>query len=65
MEWGWGVTIFLCDLSLPTGTLSFSPKRRGPKKFEPSQSSAQSKVFYRSHLGQSGGTWGAVCAWMG
>lgn len=39
-EMEWGVTIFLCDLSLPTGTSGFSPG--GPKKFEPSQSPAQS-----------------------
>lgn len=49
MKWGWGVTIFLCDFSLPTGTLGFSPG--GPKRFEPSQSSAESKVFYPAHLG--------------
>lgn len=48
MEWGWGGTVFLCDLSLPTGILGFSPG--GPKRFEPSQSSTQSKVFYCTHL---------------
>lgn len=49
MEWGWEVTIFLCDFPLPTGNLCFSPG--GPKRFEPSQSSAQSKVFHCAHLG--------------
>lgn len=49
MEWGWGVTIFLCDLSLPTGTLGFPPG--GPKRFGLSQSSTQRKVFYSTHLG--------------
>ena len=60
---GWAVTTFLRDLSLPTGTLGFSPG--GPKRFEPSQSSTQSKVFCRAHLRRSGWEAGSsrhVCA---
>lgn len=49
---GWGVTSFLGDLSLPAGTLAFSPG--GPKRFEPSQSSMQSKVSCRACLRWSG-----------